>query len=251
MTIALRTTGLTRRFGGIVAVSDVSLQLDMHSLHAVIGPNGAGKSTLVNLLFGEIAPTEGRIWFGDVDVTGRPEWWRARAGIGRTFQRTTVMREMTVLENARLAAQAAMVRGLGLLRAPSRAPGVTEAAWQALVRVGLDSQAATVAGTMSHGSLRLLEIAIALAGQGRVLLLDEPLAGLGSEETRPVATLLASLARSHAVLLIEHDMDVVFSVADTITVMVEGRVLTAGSPEEIKASRAVQDAYLGRPDATA
>ncbi|MGE0419127.1 MAG: ABC transporter ATP-binding protein [Acetobacteraceae bacterium] len=247
MTVALRTEGLTRRFGGIVAVADVSLELKMHQLHAVIGPNGAGKSTLVNLLFGDLPPTEGSIRLDGTDITRRPDWWRARAGIGRTFQRTNVMREMTVLENVRLAAQAMCVRARGLLRTPRQAPEVDEAARDALCRVGLERDAERVAGTMSHGALRLLEIAIALAPRPRVLLLDEPLAGLGTEETAPVADLFRQLGRTHAVLLIEHDMNVVFSVADTITVMVEGRVLTAGTPAEIRASQAVQDAYLGRP----
>lgn len=247
MSVVLRTEGLTRRFGGILAVSDISIELAMHRLHAVIGPNGAGKSTLVNLLSGDLTPTDGAIWLGNTNVTHHPDWRRARLGIGRTFQRTNLMREMTVLENARLAAQAAGVRGCGLLRTPRQAPAVMEAAQEALHRVGLDGHADRIVGTMSHGALRLLEIALALATCPKVLLLDEPLAGLGTEETGPVADLLRQLARSHAVLLIEHDMNVVFSVADTITVMVEGRVLTTGTPAEIKASTAVRDAYLGQP----
>ena len=178
----LRAEGLTRRFGGIVAVSDVSLALETGTLHAVIGPNGAGKSTLVNLLSGDIPPSEGRIFLGGQDVTAAPDWQRARAGLGRTFQRTNVMRGMTVRENARLGAQAAQVRGWGLLRQPV----IEEAAETALSRVGLSAQAEAVAGTLSHGMLRLLEIAIALAGQPKVLLLDEPLAGMGVEETKPI-----------------------------------------------------------------
>jgi branched-chain amino acid transport system ATP-binding protein len=238
----LRAEGLTRRFGGIVAVSDVSLTLQTGTLHAVIGPNGAGKSTLVNLLSGDLPPTEGRIILAGQDVTAAPDWQRARAGLGRTFQRTNVMRGMTVRENARLGAQAATVRGWGLLRQPV----IEEAAETALARVGLSAQAGEVAGTLSHGALRLLEIAIALAGRPRVLLLDEPLAGMGVEETKPIAALIRALADDHAVLLIEHDMDVVFSTADRITVMVEGRVLIEGPPETVRASEAVQTAYLGR-----
>lgn len=238
----LRADGLTRRFGGVIAVADVSLRLDTGILHAVIGPNGAGKSTLINLLAGDLAPSEGRIWLDGQDVTHQPDWRRARAGLGRTFQRTNVMRAMSVRENARLAAQAASTRGLALLRRPA-ALDIAEAA---LRRVGLTRQAEQVAGTLSHGSLRLLEIAIALSGHPKVLLLDEPLAGLGVEETKPIAGLIRELAADHAVLLIEHDMDVVFSAADRITVMVEGRVLIEGPPAEVRASEAVRTAYLGR-----
>jgi branched-chain amino acid transport system ATP-binding protein len=241
---ALRAEGLSRRFAGIRAVSDVSLALHTGSLHAVIGPNGAGKSTLVNLLTGDLRPNEGRIWLGDQDVTALPDWRRARAGLGRTFQRTNVLRPMSVRENVRLAVQAASVRRVGLLRPPAG----LDRAEAALRRVGLEPHADQPAGTLSHGLLRLLEIAIALAGAPRVLLLDEPLAGLGVEETAPVAGLIRSLAGDHAVMLIEHDMDVVFATADRITVMVEGRVLIEGTPADVRASEAVRAAYLGRDD---
>ena len=244
MTAALEAVGLTKRFGGIVAVSDVSLTLERGVLRAVIGPNGAGKSTLVNLLAGETPPTAGRILLDGRDIAALPDWRRARAGLGRTFQRSNVARDLTAGENVRLAAQAAEIRGLGLLRRPAPSPP----ARAALDRVGLADDAARLAGSLSHGRMRLLEIAMALAGGPRVLLLDEPLAGLGVEETRPVAALIKSLAAERAVLLIEHDMDVVFSTADRITVMVEGRVLAEGTPAEIKASEAVRDAYLGRAE---
>ena len=239
----MRAEGLTRRFGGLLAVRDVSLDLRVGVLHAVIGPNGAGKSTLVNLLSGELRPTEGSIHLNGADVTDWPNWRRARAGIGRTFQRTNVMPAMTVLENTRLGAQAQGASGLALLSAGRT---TTEAAARAaLDRVGLARAAATVAGNLSHGEQRQLEIAMALAVQPTVLLLDEPLAGMGAEESAPIAALLRVLAGDHAVLLIEHDMDVVFAVADVLTVMVDGRVLEAGTPAEIRASAAVRDAYLG------
>jgi len=244
MTDVLRAEGLTRRFGGIVAVADLSLSLRIGTLHAVIGPNGAGKSTLVNLLAGDLAPTEGRIWLDGRDVTREPDWRRARAGLGRAFQRTNVLRPMTVRENVRLAVQAGSVSGLALLRRPSGA----DRAEAALARVGLLAEADRIAGTLSHGALRLLEIAIALAGNPSVLLLDEPLAGMGVEERRPIAALIRALAADHAVLLIEHDTDIVFATADRITVMTEGRVLIEGTPAEIRASEAVRDAYLGRDD---
>jgi branched-chain amino acid transport system ATP-binding protein len=240
---ALRAEGLTRRFGGLVAVGDVSLSLSVGELNCVIGPNGAGKSTLVNLLSGTLKPSAGRVELNGADVTGWPSWRLAQAGIGRSFQRTNVMREMSVFENVRLSAQA---RGFGAnrwLRSAATEPGPIAMAEAALDRVGLSARG--VAGTLSHGQLRLLEIAMALATGPSVLLLDEPLAGMGPEESERLAALLKELARDHAVLLIEHDMDVVFAVADTLTVMVDGRVLEQGSPGQIRGSAAVREAYLG------
>ncbi|WP_135467239.1 ABC transporter ATP-binding protein [Crenalkalicoccus roseus] len=243
---ALAAEGLTRRFGGLTAVDDVSITLAIGELHAVIGPNGAGKSTLVNLLAGELRPSAGRIWLGREEVTAWPSWRRALAGIGRSFQRSNVMRGMTVLENVRLAAQAGEFPLRRWLRPAAREHGPLRAARGALTRVGLREAEERVAGTLSHGELRLLEIAMALAMRPTVLLLDEPLAGLGPEEGERVAALLRQLARDHALLLIEHDMDVVFAVADRLTVMVEGRVLERGTPAEIRASPAVREAYLGQ-----
>lgn len=244
MTAALQAIGLSRRFGGLLAVADVSLELRVGDLHAVIGPNGAGKSTLVNLLSGELPPSSGTIHVAGVDVTGWSNARIARAGIGRSFQRTNLMPTLTVLENVRLAAQA-RVPMRRLWRGAAHAPGPLHDAYAALARVGLTAVADAVAGTLSHGQLRQLEIAVALATQPKVLLLDEPLAGMGPEESETMATLLRELARDHAVLLVEHDMDVVFAVADTMTVMVDGRVLEQGTPETIRASAAVRDAYLG------
>ena len=238
----LQAIGLTRRFGGLLAVSDVSLTIETGTLHAVIGPNGAGKSTLINLLAGELPPSDGRVLLGEIDVTAWPEWQRARIGVGRTFQRTNVMGSMTALENVRLAAQ---VHATRLFRPALRDTGLKEVARDALRRVGLHDAETEIAATLSHGRLRLLEIAIALAGRPKVLLLDEPLAGMGAEESAPLADLLRTLARDHAVLLVEHDMDVVFAVADLMTVMLDGRVLEHGTPAAIRASAAVRDAYLG------
>ncbi len=243
MSAVLEAKGLSRRFGGLLAVADLSLALRVGELHAVIGPNGAGKSTLVNLLAGELPPTEGTIWLGGADVTGLSVARRAHAGIGRTFQRTNLMLDMTVLENVRLAAQAALVPKRALLRRADRALAPIDAARGALRRVGL--AATGEARTLSHGQLRQLEIAVALAGQPRVLLLDEPLAGSGAEDAAPLVALMRDLAREYAVLLVEHDMDVVFAVADIITVMVDGCVLAHGSPGDIRASAVVRDAYLG------
>jgi branched-chain amino acid transport system ATP-binding protein len=244
MMSALQAIGLSRRFGGLLAVADVSLELAVGELHAVIGPNGAGKSTLVNLLAGELAPTDGTIRIDGNDVTGWSNWRIARAGVGRSFQRTNLMPQMTVLENTRLAAQALMP-ARHLLRRTGRADLSVTAAFTALSKVGLADAADRIAGTLSHGQLRALEIGVALAAQPTVLLLDEPLAGMGPEESATFTELLRNLAREHAVLLVEHDMDVVFAVAHRMTVMLDGRVLESGTPDEIRASPAVRDAYLG------
>lgn len=245
MTALLEADAVVRRFGGLAAVGGVSLALRRGCLHAVIGPNGAGKSTLVNLLSGELPLSSGRIRIGGADATGWPAWRFARAGVGRSFQRTNVLRDMTVAENVRLAAQIGCTPARRLLR-----PAATEAeplrrATAALERAGLGSLARRDASILSHGQLRQLEIAMVLATDPQVLLLDEPLAGMGSEEAERIATLLRALARDHAVLLIEHDMDVVFAVADLLTVMVDGLVLDEGTPAHIRASAKVQDAYLG------
>ena len=244
MTPVLQAVRLSRRFGGLLAVADVSLDLAIGELHAVLGPNGAGKRTLVNLPPGELAPTHGTTRIDGRDVTGWSNWRIARSGIGRSFQRTNLMPDMTVIENARLAAQAAMP-ARHLMRTLRRGDASVTAARAALSRVGLAEVADRIAGTLSHGQLRQLEIGMALAAQPRVLLLDEPLAGMGPEESEKFAVLLRELARDHAVLLVEHDMDVVFAVAHRMTVMLDGRVLECGTPNAIRASPAVRDAYLG------
>jgi branched-chain amino acid transport system ATP-binding protein len=240
----LRANGLSRRFGGLLAVADVSLELAIGELHAVIGPNGAGKSTLVNLLAGELAPSAGSIHIDGRDVTGWSNWQIARCGVGRSFQRTNLMPELTTLENVRLATQSRIPARHLLRRLRTDDPSMS-AAHAALSRVGLADAAALIAGTLSHGQMRQLEIGIAIATQPRVLLLDEPLAGMGPEESEAFTALLSELAHDYAVLLVEHDMDVVFAVAQRMTVMVDGRVLECGAPEAIRASSAVRDAYLG------
>jgi len=245
MSVILEARGLSRQFGGLRAVDGVSLSLAEGELHALIGPNGAGKSTLLNLFSGELPPSEGRLLLHGADVTRQPNWRLARAGIGRTFQRSNVLREATVLENVRLAAQAKLARGWGMLRLAARDVGSVALAGAALARVGLAAEAGRIAGTLSHGALRQVEIAMALAIGPRALLLDEPLAGMGPEDVPAHAALLRDLARDHAVLLVEHDMDVVFAVADRVTVLVDGAVLDSGTPAEIRASVAVRDAYLG------
>jgi ABC-type branched-subunit amino acid transport system ATPase component len=241
----LATHGLTRRFGGLVAVRDVSISLRHGELHAVIGPNGAGKTTLVNMLSGEIGPTAGRIELLGRDVTGEPPWRMTGLGIGRSFQRTNIFAALSVLENVRLAVQAVAASPRRLLVRASREHELAERAEQALARVGLGGAGQRMAGALSHGEQRQLEIAMALASEPKVLLLDEPLAGMGPEESQRMTGLLKELAREHALLLIEHDMDVVFAVADWMTVMAEGAVLAAGRPQAIRANVDVQQAYLG------
>ena len=241
----LATTGLTRRFGGLVAVRDVSLSLHQGELHAVIGPNGAGKTTLVNLLAGDIKPTAGQIELAGQAVASEPAWRRARLGIGRSFQRTNIFAPLTVLENVRLAAQAIMGADRNPLRSATRDTDLVDKARAALGRAGLVGVEFRIAGTLSHGEQRQLEIAMTLAGNPKVLLLDEPLAGMGPEESERMTALLKGLAREHAILLIEHDMDFVFAVADWMTVMAEGTILAEGPPEAIRANTAVQEAYLG------
>ena len=245
ITPVMEAIGLTRRFGGLVAVKDVNIALHVGELHAVIGPNGAGKSTLTNLLSGELRPSAGRILLHGAEVGDWPSWRFARAGVGRSFQRTNVLKPMTVRENVRLAAQARITPLRRYLQVVTGEHAPTEAAEAALNRVGLQALADRSAGILSHGQLRQLEIAMALAAGPTVLLLDEPLAGMGPEESERLAGLLKELAADHAVMLIEHDMDVVFAVADRVTVMVDGQVLEQGTPASIRGSAAVRDAYLG------
>lgn len=243
--ILLETISLSKSFGGLAAVRSVSLTLSRGELHAVIGPNGAGKSTLVNLLSGAMPSTSGRILLGGEDVTRLPEHARAHLGLARSFQRTNVLPSLTMLENVRLAVQAVSLRPRELLASPERGTALIERAKVALGRAGLSDGHGRMAGTLAHGQQRQLEIAMALAAQPKVLLLDEPLAGMGAEEGERVAALLKSLAAEHAVLLIEHDMDFVFAVADRLTVLVEGSVLATGRPEEVRLNPDVQAAYLG------
>jgi branched-chain amino acid transport system ATP-binding protein len=241
----LVTTNLGRNFGGLAAVRDVSIKLMRGELHAVIGPNGAGKSTLVNLLAGEIVPSAGRIELAGADVTNTPAHARAHQGIGRSFQRTNIFKPLTVLENVRLAAQAVSPSRFRPFSNASRQTSLIDASRAALARVGLEWAAAYAAGTLSHGGQRQLEIAMTLAADPKVILLDEPLAGMGPEEGERIAQLLKRLAKEHAILLIEHDMDFVFAVADWMTVMVDGTVLASGTPASIRADAKVQNAYLG------
>ncbi|QGW80150.1 ABC transporter ATP-binding protein [Variovorax paradoxus] len=244
-TALLSVQGLTRRFGGLTAVNAVTLDLHVGEVHAVIGTNGAGKSTLINMLSGEIEASEGRIALDGADVTQRAQWRRARAGVGRSYQRTTIFPEFSVHENCRLAAQAATARPWTVWQSSQRCAASNAAADAALDAAGLANEAQRIAGTLSHGAQRQLEVAMCLATEPRVLLLDEPLAGMGAEETDRMLTLLTRLKATHAILLVEHDMDAVFRIADRITVMVNGTVIATGDPASIRENPEVRTAYLG------
>jgi branched-chain amino acid transport system ATP-binding protein len=243
--VLLEARGLTRRFGGLTAVDNVSIVLRRGEVHAVIGTNGAGKSTLVNLLSGELPPSAGQVFLGGEEITRWSQPRRARAGIGRSYQRTNIFTPFSVHENARLAAQAAHARPWMLWEGAQRCGVSAAVAREALGAAGLAAVGARVADTLSHGGKRQLEIAMCLATRPEVLLLDEPLAGMGAEETERMLALLAQLRRAHAVLLVEHDMDAVFRIADRITVMVNGAVIASDVPERIRADPQVRVAYLG------
>ena len=245
---ALKVSGLTRNFGGVVAVNDVTLEIARNAVHAVIGPNGAGKSTLANLLSGDLRPSAGTIVFDGTDVSRLPADRRSRMGIGRSYQKTNVFREFTALENCRLAAQSRDPHPFNWFRDALSYRDIIEAAERALATVGLQDRVAIPAGHLSHGEQRQLEIAMCLATNPRVLILDEPLAGMGAEESVAMVGLLRTIAADHAVLLVEHDMDAVFALAQVLTVMVNGVVLDTGAPEVVRANPNVQIAYLGTPD---
>jgi branched-chain amino acid transport system ATP-binding protein len=238
----LVTQGLSRRFGGLMAVNDVAIGLDTGMLHAVLGPNGAGKTTLINLLSGELPASAGNIRYKGEDITRLSPDRRSRLGIGRSFQKTNIFPAFTAFENCRLAAQSRIPRALHVASDAVAFPPVRDAAQLALAAAGLAARGEQVASTLSHGEQRQLEIAMVLATAPEVLLLDEPLAGMGAEEVARMVELLKRITRDHALLLVEHDMDAVFAVADRITVMVNGQVLESGTPNEIRASPAVRQA---------
>jgi branched-chain amino acid transport system ATP-binding protein len=243
--VLLRGRDITRRWGGLVAVDRVSIELERGSVHAVIGTNGAGKSTLINILSGEIPPSGGSVELLGEDVTGWTQPKRARAGLGRSYQRNTIYPTFTVFENCRLAAQAAAQKPWRWWQDAQRCDASTTAAREAAAKAGLDALLERPAGLLSHGQKRQLEIAMCLATAPEVLLLDEPLAGMGAEETERMLALLAELRAEHAILLVEHDMDAVFRIADRITVMVNGAVIASDTPAAIRTNPQVQTAYLG------
>jgi branched-chain amino acid transport system ATP-binding protein len=244
----LRTEGLRRQFGGLAAVKSVSLECRAGGVHAVIGPNGAGKTTLINLLSGDLAPSAGSIEIFGRDVTGFSSHRISQLGVGRSYQRTNIFMGFTAFENCRLAAQSRLPTSMRFVRRAGRYREVNQAAQRALDVCELRSRMDTVASALSHGERRQLEVAMTLATSPRILLLDEPLAGMGGEESARMVELLRKLVPDHAMLLVEHDMDAVFSLANTLTVMVDGNVLASGTPAQVRANAAVQNAYLGAGD---
>jgi len=236
---------LSKRFGGLLAVNDVSLDLWRNRIHAVIGPNGAGKSTLTALLSGDLEPTSGEVVLESRNVTGWSASRLARHGLGRSFQKTNIFPVFTVWENARLAAQSRDPHTWHWFTGATSLKAVNERATHALELAGLLHRRDVQADAISHGEQRQLEIAMALATDPKVLLLDEPLAGMGVTEAEKMVSLLTRLKKDHALLLIEHDMDAVFALADQLTVMVNGKVIASGSAAEIRSHADVRAAYLG------
>lgn len=244
----LSVSNLRKSYGAFVATDDVSLSIDSGELHAIIGPNGAGKTTLIHQLSGRMPSNAGTTWFDGADITRVAMVGRVRRGIARSFQITSVLEGFTVLENAALAVQARSGSSFRFFGRAARETALNDAAMAALARVGLDDRADRRADTLSHGEKRQLEIAIALATGARMLLLDEPLAGTGPEESAMLIALLRWLKATHTIMLIEHDMDAVFALADRVSVLVYGRIIATGTPAEIRADPAVRAAYLGEEE---
>jgi branched-chain amino acid transport system ATP-binding protein len=243
--VLLSARQLSKRFGGVVASDAIDLDVAAGTLHAVIGPNGAGKTTLVAQLSGELRPDSGSILFAGRDVTDVPVHARSAHGLARSFQITSVIPQMTACDNVALAVQAHDGHSFRFWKPARRDPVLREPARAFLDQVGLAARADTLAARLSHGEKRALEIAVALATRPKLLLLDEPMAGMGPEDSARMVKLLAALKQRLTILLIEHDMDAVFALADQITVLVYGRVMATGSPAEVRTDPAVRKAYLG------
>jgi branched-chain amino acid transport system ATP-binding protein len=241
----LRVENLVRRFGGIVATDNLSLEVARGELHAVIGPNGAGKTTLISQLIGQLRPSAGRIRFAGQDITHLPAWQRSRIGLARSFQITSLLKDFTAADNVALAAQARNGHSFRFWGNARKERHLREAARSALARVGLERRADALVSELSHGEQRELELAVALATKPQLLLLDEPMAGLGATESARMVKLLADLRREVTIVLVEHDMNAVFALADRITVLVYGRVIASDAPAAIRVNEEVRRAYLG------
>lgn len=236
---------LVKRFGGLLATDHLSLRVVPGEIHAIIGPNGAGKTTLIHQLMGEVMPDAGQIVFDGRDITREPTYRRALAGLGRSYQITSVFAEFTALENAIMAVQAHAGHSFRFWQPAAREPALVEPGQTLLAQVGLAARAHVPVAALAHGERRQLEIAMALAGRPKLLLLDEPMAGMSSHESASVVALLAAMKRNYTFLLVEHDMNAVFALADRITVLVYGRAIATGTASEIQANPEVREAYLG------
>ena len=245
----LQVENLAKRFEGIVASDDLTLEVARGELHAVIGPNGAGKTTLITQISGELTPDAGCVRFAGTDITALPTYQRSALGLARSFQITSLFLDLSVLDNVALAVQAHTGHSFKFWRNARAEKELREPGRALLARVGLSDRADWPASVLSHGEHRLLELAMALAGSPRLLLLDEPMAGLGPEESTRIVGMLRALKQELTILLVEHDMEAVFALADRITVLVYGRVIASGRPAEIRSSKDVRDAYLGEDDA--
>jgi branched-chain amino acid transport system ATP-binding protein len=241
----LRVEKLVRRFGGIAATDNLSLDIAGGELHAIIGPNGAGKTTLISQLIGQLKPSAGSIRFAGDDITHLPAWKRSHLGLARSFQITSLLPDFTAADNVALAAQARAGHSFRFFGNARREAQLRDAAQSALARVGLADRANIIVSKLSHGEQRELELAVALATQPRLLLLDEPMAGLGATESARMVKLLAELRREVTIVLVEHDMNAVFALADRITVLVYGRVIASDVPAAIRVNEEVRRAYLG------
>jgi branched-chain amino acid transport system ATP-binding protein len=244
----LEVDGVSKRFGGVIASDAISLAVPQGELHAIIGPNGAGKTTLIGQLAGEIVPDAGRIRFEGHDITALPIFRRSQLGLARSFQVTSLFVDFTALDNVALAVQAHAGHSFRFWRDARSDPGLRTPARAALARVGLAGRGDVIVSNLSHGEHRQLEIAMALATTPRMLLLDEPMAGMGPEESARMVKALRELKRELTILLIEHDMEAVFALADRITVLVYGRIIASGPPEAIRANAEVRQAYLGEQE---
>jgi len=244
----LHVTNLVKRFEGVVATDDLTLYINTGELHAVIGPNGAGKTTLIGQLGGQVIPDSGRIYFAGNDITAMPIHRRSQLGLARTFQISSLFLDLSVLDNVALAVQARAGHSFHFWRDARKEQQLREPAQMALARVGLAQRANLPAAALSHGEHRLLELAMALAGRPRMLLLDEPMAGLGPEESANMVDTLRGLKRDLTILLVEHDMEAVFALADRITVLVYGRAIASGTPDAVRTNEEVRRAYLGEDD---
>lgn len=244
----LAVDGLTKRFGGILASDNIVLDVKQGELHAIIGPNGAGKTTLIGQLTGMLTPDTGTVKFAGEDITALPAYSRSLLGLARSFQITSLFLDLSVLDNVALAVQAHAGHSFQFWRDARKQKELREPAMAALTRVGLADRADRRASALSHGEHRQIELAMALAGKPRMLLLDEPMAGLGTDESARMVELLRELKREYTILLIEHDMEAVFALADRISVLVYGRVIASGTPEVIRANKDVREAYLGEQE---
>ncbi|HEX6528389.1 MAG TPA: ABC transporter ATP-binding protein [Burkholderiales bacterium] len=241
--LSLRRLG--KRFGGVVAVDGASLEVAAGEIHALIGPNGAGKTTLIGLISGALAADQGSIIFNDVELTRARPYERVRAGLARSYQITSIFRRFSVLDNLALAVQARSGSSFSFWRPVASEAALFEEARSLASLVGLAEKTAFLAQQLSHGEQRALEVGLALATRPKLVLLDEPMAGMGPEESRRMIELISRIRAEVTVLLVEHDMDAVFRLADRISVMVNGRLIASGAPQEIKANQEVKRAYLG------